>query len=88
MKVFFDNSEAIETFNKRANETYTRAISEHSDMTLEEKKKFRLGLKSPLRTRSFYPVPLMFINITLIPEKGGIVWNFHCDIFEKFKFFS
>lgn len=70
MKIFFENYELNEAFNKRENESYTRSTSEHSDMTLEEKKKYRLGLKSPLRTRSFVPIPLKVMENNSTLTKG------------------
>lgn len=70
MRIFFENFEANEAFNKRENESYTRSVSEHSDMTLEQKKKYRLGLKSPLRTRSFVPLPLKVMENNSTLDRG------------------
>lgn len=70
MEIFFANVDANEAHNKREDKTYTRSTSAHSDMTLEEKKKYRLGLRSPLRARSFVPVAVFDFENIPIPDKG------------------
>lgn len=70
MKTFFENYEANEAHNKRENESYTRSVSSHSDLTLEEKRKLRLGLKSPLRTRSFVPISPNITDNHDVPANG------------------
>lgn len=72
MKIFFANVVKNDDFNGRRNESYKRSISKHSDLTLQEKKKYRLGLKgSSLRTRTLNLMPLgiLMSNLT-IPEIG------------------
>lgn len=67
MKTFVANLETNEAFNKRINESYTRSINENTGLTQNERKKYRLGLKTPLRARNFVPVPVM---PTMFGEKG------------------
>lgn len=46
MKTFFANLANIEAHNKRSNESYKRSLQLHSDLTFNEKKKYRMGVKS------------------------------------------
>lgn len=72
MKIFFANVVKNDDFNGRRNESYKRSISQHSDLTLQEKKKYRLGLKgSTLKTRSLSLIPLgILMDNSTIPKTG------------------
>lgn len=48
---FIKNLANIESHNKRHNETYLRGFNSMSDLSFEEKKKRRMGLKRPVQTR-------------------------------------
>lgn len=52
METFIDNLEKIESFNKKPNETYKQGITEDSDLTYDEKKKYRSGAKVPKDRKS------------------------------------
>lgn len=45
------NEQKIEEHNKRKNETFKRGSSDHSDMSYEEKKVKRMGVKMPAKSR-------------------------------------
>lgn len=45
IKTFVKNLENIEAHNKRINESYKRSLQMHSDLTLSEKKTYRMGVK-------------------------------------------
>lgn len=57
MKIFFRNIEANEEFNKRSNETYKRSVNVNTALSSDDRRKYRLGLKSPLTTRSLIAIP-------------------------------
>jgi hypothetical protein len=73
MKIFFQNYEQIEAFNKRENESYTRAVNENTGLTANERKKFRLGLRRPLKTRSFLPLPFDILENHSVPRAGFVL---------------
>lgn len=54
------------------NQTYTRSINEHSDLTYEEKVKYRLGLKTSglkKRLKGLSLIPLIAME-SYTPPKG------------------
>lgn len=67
MKTFYENAESIEAFNSRQNESYKRSLSDHSDLSLEEKRTYRLGLNMnyvSARAQGTIPMSILMQNST------------------------
>lgn len=78
MKVFLENLESIEAFNARKNESYKRSLSEHSDLTFEEKRAYRLGLDTTLISTRLQD-DILPLNITMpsaAPPFGNLAIHF------------
>lgn len=71
MQIFFATLKDNEAHNSRADVSYSRAISKHSDLSTEERKKFRLGLKHVMK-RSLHVIPLNISMNNEVPDAGEI----------------
>lgn len=73
MKTFFKNLDIIEAHNEEAKETYELGLTEDADLTFEEQKKFRMGVKRSTRfKRSHASAPFKFSEIAnFVAPKSG-----------------
>lgn len=87
METFFKTLEKIEAHNKRTNETYELGLTEDADLTYEEQKEFRMGVKRPTRVkRSHATAPFKFSEIAnfTAPKSGE---TFYYKIFRLSLFY-
>ncbi|KAL7030849.1 hypothetical protein ACKWTF_006808 [Chironomus riparius] len=54
---FWTNYNEIKIHNLKSNESYLRNLQAHSDLTFDEKKEFRMGLKKELFNQKVVPLP-------------------------------
>ncbi|KAG2397054.1 hypothetical protein LR48_Vigan08g086400 [Vigna angularis] len=64
-QIFKDNVEFIESSNAAGNKPYQLGVNHFADLTLEEFKALRKGLKSP---REFSTTPFKYEHVTAIPQ--------------------
>lgn len=69
-QIFKDNVEFIESFNAAANKPYKLGVNHFADLTVEEFKTFRTGLKRP---HEFSTTPFKYENVTAIP--AAVDWR-------------
>ncbi|WVZ04317.1 hypothetical protein V8G54_025123 [Vigna mungo] len=69
-QIFKDNVEFIDSSNAAGNKPYQLGVNHFADLTLEEFKALRKGLKSP---REFRTTPFKYEHVTAIPQ--AIDWR-------------
>jgi hypothetical protein len=75
METFFENLEKIEAHNRQGNSTFSLGLSEHSDLTFAEMKRFKTGAKRSARfKRSAASGPFDFYRISnfTAPKEGEL----------------
>lgn len=80
MKVFFENVASNDAFNLRTNESYKRSLSDHSDLTFDEKRAYRLGLIHVSTRFHEQEQGLQSLNFTMPtppPSSGMLNISFH-----------
>lgn len=76
-RTFFINLANIEAHNKRNNESYKRSLQVHSDLTFNEKKIYRMGVKSKKKLSKYDKKNIVSFNTSAShsPPYGKMLLN-------------